>query len=444
MKTKDLLIMSVQNLLRRKSRSILTVLGVIIGCCSIVIMISIGIGKQESLEFMFSQMGDLSVIQVNTGMGGAKIDDAMIETIRKIPNVVVATPKVQLDGVMYMLYAGKGKRYECGWAEVVGMDAGSAEKLGYTLVSGAYKAAEPYSVLLGQYMAYNFRDTKRPPGHDYVDRYQAYNPDGTMGELPDAFFDPMTTPLTLEITQEKSDKKINVKLVPSGIMKEDYGKGYETSAGIVFSIEDINKIQRLTGKKPSTKGYNNALVKVSDISEVGEVEREIKKLGVGTFSMESIRKPMEDEARATQVMLGALGAISLFVAALGITNTMIMSISERTREIGVMKAIGCFVRDIRTIFLLEAAIIGVVGGAVGAALSLAVSAIVNVMSAQVPVTNFDELMTALTNIGSRTSVIPLWLIGAAIVFSVIIGLGSGFYPANKAVRISALEAIKHE
>ena len=66
-------------------------------------------------------------------------------------------------------------------------------------------------------------------------------------------------------------------------------------------------------------------------------------MGYSTSSMESIREPMEKEARQKQMMLGGLGAISLFVAALGITNTMIMSISERTREIGIMKSLGCYV-----------------------------------------------------------------------------------------------------
>ncbi len=143
-------------------------------------------------------------------------------------------------------------------------------------------------------------------------------------------------------------------------------------------------------------------------------------------------------------MLGGIGAISLFVAALGIMNTMIMSISERTREIGIMKALGCFVSDIRAIFLLEAGCIGFIGGAVGVILSLIISTVMNLAAYQAPITGIGDVIAALTAQGTRISVIPLWLIGFAMFFSVVIGVASGYYPANKAVKISSLEAIKRE
>ena len=162
-----------------------------------------------------------------------------------------------------------------------------------------------------------------------------------------------------------------------------------------------------------------------------------------TYSMESIREPMEKEARQKQMMLGGLGAISLFVAALGITNTMIMSISERTREIGIMKSLGCYVRDIRILFLTEAGAIGLLGGLVGCVVSMLLAITINLVSFGMP-PNPDAFLAAV--VGSenltRVCVVPPWLMLSAIAFSVAIGLGSGYYPANKAVQISALEAIK--
>ena len=166
-------------------------------------------------------------------------------------------------------------------------------------------------------------------------------------------------------------------------------------------------------------------------------------MGFRTSSMESIRKPMEQEARQKQMMLGGLGAISLFVAALGITNTMIMSISERTREIGVMKSLGCFVKDIRRIFLLEAGCIGFLGGIAGGILSYGISALMNFAAARSASDSLDFMMGAGAE-PSKLSVIPWWLAVFAVLFSVAIGVGAGYYPANKAVKISALEAIKHD
>ena len=197
--------------------------------------------------------------------------------------------------------------------------------------------------------------------------------------------------------------------------------------------------------------YSTILVKASDISLVSEVESSIKGLGYNTYSMESMRESMEESARQVQLMLGGLGAISLFVAAIGITNTMIMSISERTREIGIMKALGCYVRDIRLLFLMEAGAIGLMGGIIGCVISLLLSVIINLFamgdmgSMDGGITGELILQALMGGEGiNRVSVIPLQLMAFAIVFSVFVGLVSGYYPANKAVKIPALEAIKHE
>ena len=173
------------------------------------------------------------------------------------------------------------------------------------------------------------------------------------------------------------------------------------------------------------------------------METAIKNLGYSTESMESIRKPMEKEARQKQLMLGGLGAISLIVAALGITNTMIMSISERTKEIGVMKSLGCYVYDIRVLFLAEAGAIGFIGGIIGCAISFVISLIINLVSLGPDPANLLPAILGGEGI-TRVSVIPPWLYLFAVVFSIFIGLGSGYYPANKAVQVPALEAIKSD
>ena len=130
------------------------------------------------------------------------------------------------------------------------------------------------------------------------------------------------------------------------------------------------------------------------------------------------------------MVLGAIGAISLFVAAIGIANTMVMSIYERTREIGVMKVIGATIPDIRRLFLTEAAFIGLLGGMVGVILSYASSKIINMVS---------------MNMGRETiSLIPIWLGLLGIVFATFVGVAAGFFPAVRATKLSALAAIKTE
>ena len=140
------------------------------------------------------------------------------------------------------------------------------------------------------------------------------------------------------------------------------------------------------------------------------------------------------------MVLGCLAAISLLVAAIGITNTMIMSIYERTREIGIMKVLGCFISNIRVVFLMEAGMIGLLGGAIGTVISYIISAVMNTLGSD----TFANMFGIYTDGSSPISIIPIWLVLLALAFSTIIGLISGFYPANRAVKISALEAIKNE
>ena len=437
--------MCLQNLMRRKSRTFLTVLGVLIGCCSIVIMVSLGIGMKESQDKLLAQMGDLTIITVNAPQGGrgkVKLDDALVRQIKTLPGVEAVTPKQSLEAESIRLLCGTGNRYVAEWSSVAGLDTDSMEQMGYQLTQGSIPKRSG-DVVVGQYTAYNFKDTIRPEGMNMVNRWGG-ELDGYAGDenLPDPFFDPLKQKLTLEV--ETQSGKFTFPLNPVGIAKEDYSKGSETSDGIILSLSDLRKLlDKAQGNQKKAVPYGSVLVKVRDITQVETVESNIKSMGYSTESMESIRKPMEKEAQQKQMMLGGLGAISLFEAALGITNTMIMSISERTREIGIMKALGCYVTDIRVMFLSEAGAIGLIGGVIGCVISFIASVVINLVSLGFSLENLLPAIVGGEGI-SRVSVIPPWLLLFAVAFSVLIGLGSGYYPANKAVAIPALEAIKSE
>ena len=226
------------------------------------------------------------------------------------------------------------------------------------------------------------------------------------------------------------DRKILFFFLYELYQEYDDFNGISSSSSAAFNPRKIN--------------YNHVYVKVTDMKYVDEVETKIKDLGYDTYSMETVRKPMQEQANKMMLILGSLGGISLLVAAMGITNTMIMSIYERTREIGIMKVLGCVVGDIRTVFLMEAGLIGFGGGVIGVILSFIISLVLNVLGGG----GLGGMMGGYYYGGaegaSQISVIPIWLVGLALVFSTLIGLVSGFSPANRAVKISALEAIKHE
>ncbi len=177
------------------------------------------------------------------------------------------------------------------------------------------------------------------------------------------------------------------------------------------------------------------MVKVEDIDKVQRVQEQIQEMGYNAHSLNDMLESMQDTASTLQAVLGGIGAVSLLVAALGITNTMIMSIYERTREIGIMKVIGAALTDIRRLFLLEAGIIGLSGGILGIGISYGGSYLLN--RANIPILGMGMM-------GTKISIIPLWLALATICFSTLVGLLSGFYPARRAMKLSALEAIKTE
>ncbi len=152
-------------------------------------------------------------------------------------------------------------------------------------------------------------------------------------------------------------------------------------------------------------------------------------LGLQANSNAEWMEQVQQSSRSIQATLGGIGAVSLFVAAIGIANTMMMSIYERTKEIGVMKVLGCDMSAIRNMFLAEAGFIGLIGGIVGIMLSYIISAIINFV-----------MRTSYSGI----SYIPPYLTLLALVFAVVIGMLAGLFPALRAMRLSPLAAIRNE
>ena len=179
------------------------------------------------------------------------------------------------------------------------------------------------------------------------------------------------------------------------------------------------------------------MVYVADLEKVASVSETIRTdYGFGTFSLNDMLKEMQKTATMIEAVLGGIGGISLLVAAIGIANTMIMSVYERTREISVMKVIGASLKDIRKMFLLEAGMIGFGGGVIGVALSYGISYVMNHF--------LSGAIGGAFGMGSKVSIIPIWLVLAALAFSTMVGVVSGYSPAQRAMNMSVLEGLKNE
>lgn len=189
------------------------------------------------------------------------------------------------------------------------------------------------------------------------------------------------------------------------------------------------------------ESYDCIYVNVDNINNVSTVQDEIEKLGYVTYSDSQYLEPLKETSNMIQLVLGAIGCLAMLVSAINIANTMVMSIYERTREIGIMKVLGCYLRDIRKLFLYEAALIGLLGGVIGIVISYIVSALINKYGGPI----FAALMqtSGVYDIeGAKFSVIPWWLPFGAAAFGMVVGILAGYVPARKATKISAIEAMK--
>lgn len=443
----DILLMAWQNLLRRKVRTVLTVLGVLIGTTSIVVMISLGIGLKESITANMAQWGSLNEITINSyvrfdedgnPIGDSKaLNDDAVEELWSLEGVSGVTPGYEVSGEALW-----GKKE--GYLNLVGLDPGQMKNFEFEAYKGRLLEDEDrFNIVLGGQVGYNFRDPNKP--YDPLDNIpwedrllDEYNPTIKMvGER-----------LILNARNYNTGKsrKFNFNVV--GVI--DPAKMDKSWAAYVplDELKDIRKFtQTGTSKKtskprpgevkgPSPDDYDFIWVKSESIDRTKELSQEIRDMGYSAYSMADNLEGIEEMSKTIQAVLGGIGAITLLVAAIGIINTMIMSIYERTREIGVMKVIGATFSDVRMLFLTEAGLIGLAGGIAGLGLSYSLSFLVNKFAGGM----FDNGMGGAQEMA--ISLIPPWLALFSLVFSFFIGLLAGIYPANRAVKISPIEAIR--
>lgn len=467
MKIYDMLIICLRNLWRRKGRTLLTVIGVVIGSCAVIVMISLGLGMNKAMDSMLSSWGDLTSVTVYNSNGGGMIymtddssgnssnketpplDDDALELLKSIDNVSYAIPKMGISSEMVTLVSGRNDRYRLAWGDVVGVDFSMLEKMGYEIEEGSLPDEHNYkeAIIFGCEMPYNFRDTKKHGNAAMVTKQQL--PDGSYTK---PFVDPDSDTFKIGINNTKKPnddgtypyggRGYEYKFTGTAVLKQDpnWDTPYTIFIDVDVAKQIIESYNRLNNvKKAKAPEYSQIKIVCDNIDCVDGVQKAVEEMGFKAASMAQVRSQMQGELGVIQMILGGLAAISLLVAAISITNTMIMSIYERTREIGIMKVLGCFIGNIRLLFLMEAGMIGLLGGIIGTIISYIISFIMNTFAGSA----FAQIL-GFGGDGGEVSIIPIWLVLLALGFSTVIGLISGYYPANRAVKISALEAIKNE
>lgn len=452
MKFKDLIAMALRNLNARRLRTFLTVLGVIIGATSIIIMLSIGVGFKKINNDFFASLGDLTVLDVRTDMiwseemeknarnDNKKLNNQAVNEIKQVPHV----------SAVMALYSGnanlKSGRLES-YAQVVAIDPSVMDAFGYKVQKGRLLNATDKTggVVLGSRVE-NFNNYERRIYDKHVDTMKnvvnmvtlhmdrSHKADGSY----DGGYDTM---------DGGEPKELSEKLKVVGVLEDT--EDWQKSQVMLMSFDYLEKLQKdmekLNMVKPLNKvklQYDNIKIKVDDAKNVDAVSAELKDLGYNpTNYYAEMLKQSQQQLVIVQAVFGAIGGIAFLVAAIGITNTMIMSIYERTKEIGVMKVIGASIKDIQKLFLVESGFIGFIGGAMGIIISLLLSILFNALSRSFFMNEFQGTGATLN---PKISIIPPWLIITALVFSSLVGVIAGYIPARRAMKLSALEAIRTE
>ena len=447
----DLLTMSINNLRRRKIRTALTVLGVVIGTASVVVMVSLGIGLNALMMEMYSSYGSMTAIEIynygNNGNNGTNdnplyLTDDTVKEFLRIPHVTSASPVLETNVIL------KQGVYETN-TSINGVTREFMEQIPL----GQGKLPDPKSTemefIYGNAVVQWFQNSKT--GKGYWDTQ----------ELPD--IDYMNKPMFVifdtdayyqsrsggsgDGTPVKAPKKYLIRtagVVEGGIDDyNSYAYGVYTDIDqLKTQLKKIYKKNPIPGQPTNKKGkpysyfiYNQAYVYVDDMENVTAVQKAITDMGFQANSQMEWIEQSQQTYNMIQLVLGGIGAISLFVAAIGIANTMMMSIYERTKEIGVIKVLGCDLRTIRNMFLLESGFIGFMGGVIGVAISYGIGFIMN---------HFLGIGQIMTGQAGNISRIPLWLAAAAVVFAIFVGMAAGFFPSLRAMHLSPLAAIRNE
>lgn len=464
----DYLGLAFKNLARQKSRTFLTITAITIGSLSVILMVSLLTGIKQSLVSMFEDMDAFSWVTVTpdpnsvdsgsliTGGNGSssdnlkKIDDAVLAQLKKLPNVADATPIGGQVWVDTMKLSGESKKM---WSSLISYEP-DTKVFSMPLMAGRKLTnADMDKIIVGG----RFMKTYGYSGHpqDLIGQKVIFNMNTGGGNAPDWGPLPIKPPQNADKTwwDSQNNKVTEITAEIIGVAANGAMDDSQNYINIAWAKKLMTQVrwEHIDCKNdqpcPNTmvlvkddqftkNGYGSIILKADNTEKLGSLASTVSKLGYGVSTAEDSLKEMNDIVMGIGIVLGIIGGISLFVAAIGIINTMVMATYERIREIGVMRACGATRATIRHLFTFESAMLGFWGGIFGLVLSVAI--------AKIGVSIADKYATDIPIPIDNIAQFPWWLIAGVLVFTTLVGLVSGLGPAIKAARLNPVDALRYE
>jgi putative ABC transport system permease protein len=452
--------LALRNLGQAKLRTALTTLGVSIGIASLAGMVSLGVGLEDQLVSRFNRSGMFDSVQVMSGsdrpgvlvnaagrgragfgrrgFGGGRpstapppdvpakeITDGTIKELAALPDVRDVYPSLRVP--VEVKYGTESE-----FAVAAGVPMGVKGE-------GAFQ-----SISHGRFFA-NDTETACMLSLDYAKRMNDAGPGSLVGQ--ELTLNYATAAIGAIAGAPPVMQRSEMKCPIVGIVERETGP-FSGAAGVSPLMIPMGKAKEIFASSlataqalmrdpaRTTRPYPSAVVKVKSAQKTQDVEDRIKKMGFSAFSVIDALQGAKRGFLVLDIVLSLIGSIALAVSSLGIMNTMVMSILERTREIGIMKAIGGSDGDIRRIFLIEASAIGLFGGITGVILGWVVGRIINIGA--------NLYIQQQGGTPGNLFSLPFWLIGGAIGFSIAISLLAGSYPAARAAKLDPIQALRHD
>lgn len=432
----ELILLAVGNLNRARARLAMTAGGVLVGTAAVILLVALTIGLQNSAEASIGNDASLTEIEVypnyNFSPGAQQPEELpqlTVDAVKQfwnIPGVAAVIPMTRLQGGQ--ITAGKYS----GYADIIGIDPALLPYMNIELQAGQL-TLERGEMLIGAHVG------------DYF-----YDPNASGDSFQSVVVDLFTTDFKLELYQYSSQTPTSRKI--AGKASGSMAPGSRFDYSILLPIKDVLEYNEwITGTKfdPDTFVYDQVVLRSTGREATNGVSSAVRDLGYAAGGMGEYLNQLNGFFSTMRLMLGGVGGVALLVAAFGVANTMTMAILERTKEIGLMKAIGATDRDVLTVFLIEAGLVGLTGGIAGVSLSFFLQNLVNQALANagtdassggaISFLPFDT-----SQIGGNLFVIPPELAIFALVLATAVGLGAGLYPALRAARLPPVIALKME